>query len=104
MTLQYPGQRKLKALVRRNDHDARVVVLLRLGPKAVYGGLLWIRDQRGYRRGWEKHAFRELYGTEPRPQDKGEPLRPPVALEEWVNARPKKKKRRSASVSERAEP
>jgi hypothetical protein len=92
MALRYPGERTFKTLIRRNDHDAHVLALLRLGPKRIYAGLLWIRDQRKYRPGWEKHAFREFFGTDPRPRDKGAPARPPIELEEWINTRQRRRR------------
>lgn len=97
MALRYPGERTLKALVRRNDHDARVIALLQLGPRRVYAGLLWWQQMKNYDRGWIGHAFRELYGTWPRPRDKGAPVRPPVELEGWINARRKRPKRETAA-------
>jgi hypothetical protein len=92
MTLQYPGERTFKALVRRNDHDARVIALLRLGPQRVHAGLLWWQQMKNYNRGWIGHAFRELYGTWPRPRDKGAPMRPSIELEEWLASRKPKRK------------
>lgn len=100
MALQYPGERTFKALVRRNDHDARVTALLQAGSRRIYAGLLWIREQRKYRWGWEKHAFRELFGVEPRPQDRsGAPVQPPVELEEWVVARQRRRRRKARETA-----
>jgi hypothetical protein len=98
MTLQHPGERTLKTLIRRNDHDARVLVLLRLGPSRVYAGLLWWAQMKDYDRGWAAHAFRELYGTWPRPRDRGEPARPSIELEEWLSTHPKKRPRVAAAT------
>ena len=94
MALPCPGERRFKALVRRNDHDARVIALLRLGPQRVYAGLLWVQRDRNYNRGWIGHAFRELYGTWPRPRDEGAPMRPSSEFEEWLASRKPKRKPR----------
>jgi hypothetical protein len=93
MTLRYPGERTFKALVRRNDHDALLLALVRLGPKRVYAGLLGHARHHRFKDGWAAHAFKEIFGTWPRPQDRGQPTRPPVELEEWVSGRPRRKRR-----------
>jgi hypothetical protein len=92
MTLRYPGERTFKTLTRRADQDDLLLALLRLGPKHVYAGLLWVQQDRNYARGWVGHAFREIFGTWPRPQDKGAPAQPPVELEAWISARPKRRR------------
>ena len=81
MTLQYPGERTFKAVARRNDDDARLLTVLRLEPKRVYGGLLWHAGEQKWKPGWAWHAFKEIYGTWPRAQDRGPPTRPPPELE-----------------------
>jgi hypothetical protein len=91
MTLRYPGERALKALDRRNGHDARLLALVRLGPKGVYAGLLWVQRDKNHDPGWIGHTFREIFGTWPRPRDKGAPVRPPVELLEWIRMRKKGK-------------
>ena len=95
MTLQYPGERALKALVRHHDQKARLRAVLQLGPRAVYCGLLWIQRRDNLHPKLPLAVFRGLYGTWPRSQDKGEPAPPEPELEEWFVNRPKKSRRRS---------
>lgn len=58
--------------------------------REVYCGLLWLQRSKGFHPKFPLAAFRELYGTWPRPEDKGDPAPPPLALEEWLALRPKR--------------
>jgi hypothetical protein len=80
---------------RRNEV---VQELLGTGPRAVYAGLLMYaqthhkRDGSPYDPGWAAHAFREIYGTWPRSQDRNvEPKAlPNYLIEEWTAGRKRK--------------
>jgi hypothetical protein len=87
-----PAYRRARRCQRLAQKTSNLLALAAMSPREIYRGLLWIRNQRKYRPGWEWHAFRELFGTEPRPRDKGEPVRPSIELEEWINARQKRKR------------
>ena len=88
-----PAYRRARRCQRLARKTSNLLALAAMSPRDVYCGLLWMRKQRKYRPGWEKHAFRELFGIEPRAEDKGgAPVRPPVELEEWINTRQKRKR------------
>jgi hypothetical protein len=80
---------------RTNRHAQRVALTLDLyemSPREVYCGLVWLQRSKGFHPKFPLAAFRELYGTWPRPQDKGEPAPPPFELEEWLAMRPKRRR------------
>lgn len=86
----YPGERGVRSLDRDNSTDVLLQDIRRLGPRVVYGGLLWYARFRGWKEGWAAHAFKEIFGTWPRPQDRGEPIcMIGTELEEWVVRRKK---------------
>jgi hypothetical protein len=96
MTLCYPGDRTLKAIIRRHDRDVLLGEVLRLGPTAVYRGLLGHARDLGFNDGWAAHAFKEIFGAWPRPQDRAEPTLPPVEVEEWIASRARRRRRNAA--------
>jgi hypothetical protein len=81
---------------RRLAHEADVLIALAgFAPGEIYGGLLWYARHGPHRRWKDEYAacaFREIFGTWPRPRDKGAPVRPPVVLEEWVIARQRRRR------------
>lgn len=98
----YPGERTLNAIDRELRLDAVLTEVRALGRKAVYGQLLWFANMmvatKGWRPGAEYHMFKEIYGTEPRPQDKCAPIYcigGPV--ETWIALRPKQPKKRKGA-------
>jgi hypothetical protein len=87
-TSEYRRKRRFQRLA----HHADVLIALAgISPRDVYCGLLGHARQRRFKDGWAAHVFKEMFGTWPRPQDKGEPKRPPVALEEWISTRKRRK-------------
>jgi hypothetical protein len=87
----YPGERELNAIERDLRLEAILTDVVALGRKRVYGELLWHALHKGWAKGWAYHAFIEIYGTEPRPQDRCAPIcciGGPV--EQWIALRPKK--------------
>jgi hypothetical protein len=87
MTLTFPGQRTARNLARRMEADACMAELLQLGPRAVFGMLQSICSERRYKAGWAAWCFREIFNAWPRPQDRGDPMPPARALEEWLRNR-----------------
>jgi hypothetical protein len=99
------GEQTIKTLVRRGQRRERLVALYAAGPAAVFAGLRLYargqtrRDGQPYNEfGWASHAFREIFGTEPRPQDRRvDPETTPDSLldliREWVPTRKKKPRR-----------
>lgn len=79
-------------LVRDARRNEVLEELLGTGPSAVYAGLLMYGRTRNYDPGWAAHAFREIYGTWPRPQDRRvEPKAlPNFLVEEWAAGRKRK--------------
>jgi hypothetical protein len=71
-----PGERSLNLLSGELDRDAALQACLCHGPKAIYCGLLHYARARGWKDGTAYYAFIEIYGTEPRRQDRGEPKEP----------------------------
>lgn len=101
----YPGERTLNSIARQVQHDALLTEVLSLGRKAVYGQLLWYTNERGFNPGWAAHAFKEIYSTWPRSQDRCAPICAiggPV--EQWVALRPKKPRKKTAQRLEATEP
>lgn len=87
-TSEYRRKRRFQRLARHADV---LIALAEMSPGEIYRGLIGHARHRRWKDGWAAHAFRELYGIWPRPQDKGEPTRPPVALEEWISTRKRRK-------------
>jgi hypothetical protein len=80
--------------------------LLGTGPRAVYAGLLMYAQVKNYDPGWAAHAFREIYGTWPRPQDrKVEPKAlPNFLIEEWAAGRKRKPRQQPLPLFNQGEP
>jgi hypothetical protein len=90
----YPGERSLGQRQREARQLELKVEFSKAGPRAVYCGLRYYRLHRGWKPGWERHAFKEIFGTYPRLDDYGPPTQlPGFFIEEWVAARPKPKGR-----------
>jgi hypothetical protein len=87
-TSEYRRERRFRRLANQADV---LIALVGMSPREIYRGLIGHARHRRWKDGWAAHAFRELYGIWPRPQDKGEPTRPPVALEEWISTRKRRK-------------
>jgi hypothetical protein len=93
-----PYQRAVNRVERRWRRDAILHQLWDLGPAAVYGGLLHYATGRTKPNGqpwdapgWAKHAFKEIYGVEPRPRDRAGPKAlPDFLIEKWVAGRKRK--------------
>ena len=72
------------------------------GTQAVYAGLLAYALARHYRRGWAYYAFKEIFGAEPRPQDR--PVKPQALpnfnflIEEWAAGRKRKARPRKEAA------
>jgi hypothetical protein len=85
-----------KAVANSLPRDARrnevLEELLGTGPRSVYAGLLMYARTKKYNPGWAAHAFKEIYGTWPRPQDRRvEPQAlPNFLIEEWAARRKRK--------------
>ena len=89
-TRAYRRARRCRRLARRTGD--LLAIAAAMSPRDVYCGLLWYAQHRRSKDGWAAYAFLEIYGAWPRPQDRGEPVRPPIELEEWISTRPKRKK------------
>lgn len=91
----YRGERNARLADRKSSLDLLLRNLRRLGPRAVYGGLLWYARDRGWRDGWAAHALKEIFGFMPRARDRCEPTCLGSEIEEWVvHRKPKAKPRR----------
>jgi hypothetical protein len=91
-----PHQRAINRVERRWRRNAALHQLWDLGPATVYAGLLAYAKARGWKDGWAFHAFQEVYGAKPRPQDRNgesEPLAD-LAVERWATTRKPKPRRR----------
>jgi hypothetical protein len=74
-----------RSMPRRLSHNGLVALRLRChSPRAVYAGLLWVREHRGHKAGWAAHKFRGIFGKWPRPQSRVEPAAPSNDLIEWL--------------------
>jgi hypothetical protein len=85
-------QRAISRLAHNTRREELLEELSAAGPQAVYGALLGYAHTRNYKTGWCAHAFREIFGAWPRPQDRcgeAEPL-PGFLIEEWVALSPRK--------------
>ena len=90
--MAWRGERVINGLVRDARRDEVLEGLHRAGPTAVYAGLLAYALARNYRTGWAYYAFKEIFGAEPRPQDryvKPQAL-PNLLIEEWAAGRKRK--------------
>jgi hypothetical protein len=84
-------------LVRNARRDEVLEALSAAGPRAVYCGCLDFAIRSGSQKatGYAAHLFREIFGTWPRPYDRGPPAPlPNFLIDEWValrkrNARPR---------------
>lgn len=97
-TLEYRRERRFQQLARKADV---LITLAGMSPREVYCGLLWYArngPHRPWKDGWAAHAYREIFGIWPRPEDKGEPACSTVQLEEWIA---KRRKPRRSEASER---
>lgn len=80
-------------------------------PRKVYSWLLWIAQNRGFKPGWVKHKFHEIFGKWPRPTTPVEPEAPDTLLVEWLGierkrfaARKRRMERREGAAFKSAEP
>jgi hypothetical protein len=86
------GKSAANGLVRDARREQVLEDMSAAGPQAVYAGLLAYALARHYRPGWAYYAFKEIFGAEPRPQDrhvKPQAL-PNFLIEEWVAGRKRK--------------
>jgi hypothetical protein len=88
-----PGERSLNLLARRLHRQVALQGCLPLGPKSVYAGLLGHARARKYSDGWAYFKFIEIFGSEPRQQDRGPPVPPPPELQAWIALLPKPSKK-----------
>jgi hypothetical protein len=91
----FRSERKLRRITRRARRDHVLLQLHKAGPSVVYAALLHCAQARNYNPGWAKHGFREIFGQEPRPQDRrAEPNATPGVVNdlviEWAAARKRK--------------
>jgi hypothetical protein len=96
-TSEYRRERRFQQLTRMAD---LLLALAGRSPREVYCGLLWYArngPHRPWKDEWAACAFKEIFGIWPRPQDKGEPKRPGIELEEWI-AKRRKPRRSEASA------
>jgi hypothetical protein len=94
------GKSTADGLVRDARRDEVLEELSVAGPQAVYAGLLAYALVRHYRPGWAYYAFKEIFGAEPRPQDrrvKPQTL-PDFLIEEWVAGRKRKARPRQLDL------
>ena len=89
MTLELPGQRSLNTLIKDADRDAARRGCLPHGPRRIYAGLLHHGREQGRKDGWAYYKFINIFGTKPRPQDRGPPIPPPMELRAWIELLPK---------------
>src|SRR5262249_60561903 len=64
------GKSAANGLVRDARREQVLEDLSAAGPQAVYAGLLAYALARNYKTGWAYYAFKEIFGAEPRPQDR----------------------------------
>jgi hypothetical protein len=87
----------------RLAHKADILLALTcMSPRDVYCGLLWYARNGPHRRWkdeWAACAFKEIFGIWPRPGDKGEPARPPIELEEWINTRQRRRRQKARETA-----
>jgi len=89
-----PAYRRARRRQRLSQRISNFLAIDAMSPRDVYCGLLWYGKFKGWNPKFPLAAFREICGAWPRPQDKeGEPVRPPIELEQWIiNNGPKRKK------------
>ncbi len=97
-----PLHRAINRIERRAHRAAALHRLWDLGPAAVYSGLLHYATGRTKANGqpwdavgWSKHAFEEIFGARPRPQDRNVEPQSNPAVNEWASVRRHKPKRRA---------
>jgi len=93
--VKLPGIRTTNRMLRHVSRESALRECLRHDRKAIYSGLLHLTRELGWKDRAAWHAFKEVYGVEPRPQDKGPPTTPPDALRTWFSLRPKWKRSNS---------
>jgi hypothetical protein len=54
--------------------------------QAFYSQLIAISEERGYKRGWAFHKYREKFGVEPKGLHH-DPMRPTLTVQQWVRSR-----------------
>ena len=91
----FPQERTLNQVVRETSRDMLLERLLLLGPRTVYGGLLWYAQFRHWKPGWAAYAFKEIFGVWPRDGDREKAV--PICIvgtdiEEWCWRRKRKGK------------
>lgn len=70
---------------RRLSHNGLVENKIKAcDPRAVYSWLLWVAHNRGFKPGWVKHKFREIFGKWPKPTTPVVPEAPDTLLVEWL--------------------
>jgi hypothetical protein len=69
--------------------------MINLGPRRIYGALLDYALRKNWRPGWAAFAFKEVFGTWPRDQDRagGRCALGNFLIEEWAASRPKRPRR-----------
>jgi hypothetical protein len=85
----WPGERIIRRIVRQWRQDRLLLRLHQAGQRDVYAGLLAYAKAKGWKPGWAYFAFLEIFGAEPRPQDRrAEPKTlPDFLIEEWAARR-----------------
>jgi hypothetical protein len=100
MTLRYPGEQTLSALIKDTERDAALQACLHHGPRRIYAGLLHHARRQKHKDGWAYFKFIDIFGTGPRPQDRGPPMPPTKALLTWISLLPKRSKKKSPATLE----
>lgn len=92
MTLRAPGYRNSK----KSGHVAwRDLVVRQYSPQEVYGALLWYADFMKWQPGWAAHCFKEIYGTWPKDNERGDQMVCiGTVIEKWIAQRPKKARKK----------
>jgi hypothetical protein len=89
-----PAYRRARRCQRLAHKTSNLLALAAMSLREIYCGLLWYARHGPHRR-WKDEfaacAFRDIFGVWPRPQDKAEPARPPIELEEWINTRQRRR-------------
>ena len=91
MTRKLPGEQSLTTLVNDLDRDIALQACLHHGPRRIYADLLHHARAQRFQEGWAFYAFKEIFGTGPRPRDqRGPPMPPPIELRAWISMRSKR--------------
>ncbi len=70
---------------RKLSHNGLVTLrLAKSDARQTYSGLLWEAERKGFKAGWVKHKFREIFGGWPNPQSPVKPTEPASDLREWL--------------------